>query len=48
MAPDVKARLCDDLASLPSAATFLAWRDDEPVGLANTFEGYSTFKAARC
>ena len=42
---DVKARLCDDLARLPMAASFIAWLDDEPVGLANTFEAYSTFKA---
>ncbi len=42
---DVKARLCDDLARLPSAASFIAWLSDEPVGLINTIEGYSTFKA---
>lgn len=42
---DVKKRLCDDLAALPSAASFIAWLDDKPVGLVNTFEGYSTFKA---
>lgn len=45
LAADVRARLCDDLARLPTAATFIAWRGDEAVGLINTFEGYSTFKA---
>ena len=45
LADDVKARLCDELAVLPSAASFIAWIGDEAVGLVNTFEGYSTFKA---
>jgi ribosomal protein S18 acetylase RimI-like enzyme len=39
------ARLCDDLAARPFAFSFLAWRGDVAVGLANCFEGYSTFKA---
>lgn len=42
---DVRARLCDDLAGLGSAVSFVAWLEGEPVGLANCFEGYSTFKA---
>ena len=42
---DVKHRLCNDLASIPSAISFIAWINDEPVGLINCFEGYSTFKA---
>ncbi|MFT3777863.1 MAG: GNAT family N-acetyltransferase [Ottowia sp.] len=45
LAAEVQARLCDDLARLPSAASFIAWRGDAPVGLANCFESYSTFKA---
>jgi len=45
LADEVKARLCDDLARLPSAASFIAWIGDEAVGLVNSFEGYSTFKA---
>jgi GNAT superfamily N-acetyltransferase len=45
LAQDVKARLCDDLAARPHAASFIAWRDDVPVGLINCMEGYSTFKA---
>ena len=40
-----RARLCEDLAARPLAASFIAWLGDEPVGLVNTFEGYSTFKA---
>ncbi len=42
---DVKARLCDDLAARPTAASFIAWLDGTPVGLINCMEGYSTFKA---
>ena len=42
---DVKHRLCNDLASIPSAISFIAWINDEPVGLINCFLGYSTFKA---
>ncbi|HMN20176.1 MAG TPA: GNAT family N-acetyltransferase [Ottowia sp.] len=45
LADEVKARLCDDLARLATAASFIAWMDREPVGLVNTFAGYSTFKA---
>ena len=45
LADDVQARLCDDLAQRPTAASFIAWLGDEPVGLINTFEAYSTFKA---
>ena len=42
---DVKNRLCDDLAARPTAASFIAWLGDAPVGLINCIEGYSTFKA---
>jgi ribosomal protein S18 acetylase RimI-like enzyme len=42
---DVRARLCDELARLPSAVSFIAWLGDEAVGLANCFLGFSTFKA---
>jgi ribosomal protein S18 acetylase RimI-like enzyme len=45
LAPDVLRRLCDDLAARPYAFSFLAWDGHEPVGLANCFETYSTFKA---
>lgn len=45
LAEDVKARLCDDLAARPDAASFIAWQDGQPVGLVNCIEGYSTFKA---
>lgn len=41
----VKARLCDDLAARPDAASFIAWKDEQAVGLINCIEGYSTFKA---
>lgn len=42
----VKARLIGDLAANPHAFSLLARLDDEAVGLANCFVGYSTFAAA--
>jgi ribosomal protein S18 acetylase RimI-like enzyme len=45
LAKEPLARLCDDLAQRPFAFSFIAWQGSEPVGLANCFEGYSTFKA---
>ncbi len=43
--PVALARLCDALASKPHAFSFMAWSGDEALGLANCFEGFSTFKA---
>lgn len=45
LAPEVAARLCDDLRRLPHAVSFIATVDDADVGLLNAFLGYSTFKA---
>lgn len=45
LADDVKARLCDDMAARPTVASFVAWLNDEPVGLVNCVEGFSTFKS---
>ncbi len=45
LAPEVRERLCDELARHPLAASFIAWLGGEPVGLVNTFEGFSTFQA---
>jgi ribosomal protein S18 acetylase RimI-like enzyme len=45
LSESVKARLCQDLAQRPTAASFVAWWDAQPVGLINCIEGYSTFKA---
>jgi len=45
LAQEVMDRLCDDLAARPTAASFIAWLDEVPVGLVNCIEGYSTFKA---
>ena len=42
---EATARLCADMARIPGAASFIAWLDDQPIGLINCFEGYSTFKA---
>lgn len=43
---EVKARLPGDLAANPQAFSLLARIDDQAVGLANCFMGYSTFAAA--
>jgi GNAT superfamily N-acetyltransferase len=45
LSPEVKARLCDDLAKFPGAMSWLAYSDGRPVGLLNAMPGYSTFKA---
>jgi len=45
LALDVRASLCDRLAQVPHAISFIAWLSDEAVGLINCFEGFSTFKA---
>ncbi len=46
LAEDVKARLVRDLEANPHAFSMLARIDDQAVGLANCFMGYSTFAAA--
>jgi ribosomal protein S18 acetylase RimI-like enzyme len=53
IAPEALKRLCDDLAKRAFAFSFIAWAQnaqgehgEQAVGLANCFEGYSTFKAA--
>ena len=45
LAEDVNQRLCSDLAGTPSAVSFMAYVDGQPVGLLNAMMGYSTFKA---
>lgn len=39
----VRDKLTASLAALPQAVTLLCYVDDEPAGLANCFEGFSTF-----
>ncbi len=50
IATDVLSRLCDELGERSFAFSFIAWAQtsigEQAVGLANCFEGYSTFKAA--
>jgi len=41
----VKATLCSDLAAHSGAISFVAYLQEQPVGLLNAFKGYSTFKA---
>ena len=40
----IKNRLVDELAQRPTAFSILAYVDDQPAGLANCFESFSTFK----
>ena len=42
---DTQLRLCDDLQNCRGAMSWLAFKDDKPVGLLNALPGYSTFKA---
>lgn len=37
--------LCQRLAHFPGAVSWIAWAGEEPVGLLNSFMGFSTFKA---
>jgi GNAT superfamily N-acetyltransferase len=43
--PEIKHRLCQDLAAFAGAVSLIAWHQGAPVGLLNAFKGYSTFKA---
>ena len=45
LADEVRASLCDRLAQVPLAISFIAWLEGEAVGLVNCFAGFSTFKA---
>lgn len=45
LSAEVKARLCEDMATRPTVASFIAWLDGSPVGLVNCVEGFSTFKS---
>ncbi len=40
-----RSRLCDDLSQISGAISWIAWREQQPVGLLNALPGYSTFKA---
>lgn len=43
LADEVKANLVQALAARSDAHVLLAWVDDQPVGVATCFEGFSTF-----
>lgn len=43
LSDEVKDNLVKELARLPHAFSIIAYLDDEPVGLVNCFEGFSTF-----
>jgi ribosomal protein S18 acetylase RimI-like enzyme len=45
LSPETTTRLCSDLSRMTGAVSFIAWLEDQPIGLINCFEGYSTFKA---
>lgn len=42
---DTKLRLCDELVHVPGAISWIAWIEQQPVGVLNALPGYSTFKA---
>jgi len=42
---EVRAALVPGLAATPGAFSLIARMDDEPIGLANSFTGFSTFAA---
>ncbi len=42
-----KANLIDGLKAMPTAIIFLAYENEEPVGIANCFIGFSTFAAKK-
>jgi len=42
---EVRAALVPGLAATPEAFSLIARMDDEPIGLANSFTGFSTFAA---
>lgn len=44
LSADAKARLVPELARRPQAFSVLAYDGDQPVGLVNAIEGFSTFK----
>lgn len=41
---EVRAKLCSELSKIPGAFSVIAAIGDEPVGLINCFQGFSTFK----
>ncbi|WP_196137223.1 GNAT family N-acetyltransferase [Aliikangiella sp. G2MR2-5] len=43
--PDVKEKLVRAMAERNDVFSFIAYEQDEPVGLVNCVEGFSTFKA---
>lgn len=45
LADEVKASLAERLALVPGARSFIAWHEDQAVGLLNSFTGFSTFNA---
>ncbi len=40
---NIKEQLVEELTKVPGALSLIAYMDDEPAGLANCFEGFSTF-----
>jgi ribosomal protein S18 acetylase RimI-like enzyme len=43
LSEDVKVNLVNELSKLPHAFTVIAYIDNQPAGLINCFEGFSTF-----
>lgn len=47
LSPHVQQNLVATLATLPHAVSFLCYVDGKPAGLANCFEGFSTFSCRK-
>lgn len=45
LSESVRAGLCEALHVTPGAHSWIAWVQEQPVGLLNAFIGFSTFKA---
>ncbi|OZG71582.1 GNAT family N-acetyltransferase [Hahella sp. CCB-MM4] len=44
LSEDIRQRLAVELAKIPNAFSLLCYVDDQPAGLVNCFQGFSTFK----
>jgi ribosomal protein S18 acetylase RimI-like enzyme len=47
LSPEVQQNLAPALAALPHALSLLCYVDDQPAGLVNCFEGFSTFRCKK-
>lgn len=45
LSDEVTATICKKLSEISGACSLIAWYDDKPIGLLNSFTGFSTFSA---